>query len=231
MKNIDGNKIVSFVETYLNKNIKNILDDDLLNVNILPLFYTSEEANNNFDVDYICKMFPNLKKIIFNGFNIDDNLLIHLKYLNIDEVVFNNCIINDIKYIFNAKRISINNCEIKSLNFLSNNVNLEYLKIYDNRNTVFDLDYISSLKKISILELKGLKILSSKNISNNSINKLIVFDNYFYSSFFEFVKSITSLKQIYINSDYKKMINTTNEIEIIDDYTLLYIDDESFEVE
>lgn len=225
-KNIDMKKIVSYVETILNKSIKDIYDDDLLAITTLPLFYIENgDDDTAFDINYICSTFINLNKIIFNNFNITNDFMKALSFLNLECLEFYNCEFDDIDYKCNISKLVINKSKVKDFKFISNFTELNYFEVSNPVNLSFDLSCLNNNKKLEKLKVNGCRVINSDEFSvNGFIKSLIVVDCEFTKDAIDYINSLPLLNELFIDSEYIELVEPREGCIIKDDLCSLMID-------
>lgn len=203
--------LLYFLETVLNKNKKDIDEEDLLNIRVLHLnSYFIDGSKNKIDFSKLL-LFKNLEEVTISNtiLSLDDIEYIkksNIKRLNLEKSTFN----NDTNLIANnLEKLRLYNCYIDNYDdLLSNATNLTNLQIinpYDENE--IDIDNLSTSLEALMLENCIIKNVNSfKKLKKCKLLSLL--DTYLWGVDLKFLKEMPNLKQLYISDDYK----TSNEL-------------------
>ena len=223
MIDIKNNNVILYLETVLNKNIKNINIDDITNLKMLVI-----DCSNDETFDYsIIKYFKNLDTLsIFNS-NIseeDINLIeknTSLATIKIVKSSFDNE--KSLEKLSFIKSLELSNCVIKNYEFLNKMNMLEVLKVQNpSDETVIDLSNIENCFNLKQLVLNycildnvdKLGLLTNcelLSLLGTEINK------------FMFLQKMVSLRNLFISEKYvndvkKLSLSSKINFDLIDYY-------------
>ena len=140
------------------KNIEDIDELDIQDINFM-------QKKLNIDLKEIVK-FRNLKRLSLKFFDITDDVVDALSQLQcLESIEFYMCVFKTTKQINGKiKNLLIYNCNIISLNIISNPNYLESLEIV--HSGLVDIKEISIYKKIKLIGLSNCNIISIPSLSN-----------------------------------------------------------------
>lgn len=157
-------------EIFNNQELKRLIQFKLNKINFtredLKLIdsITLKGKNINGDINIVdlnvIDYFPNLKKIEFQDLKISSQYM--KKLYKVEEISFKQCQVEDINYLQDIKKLSVNNSKITNLEQIENLENLENLEFINIR--LEDFNILKKLKSLNTLKLKNMIDFSLDNI-------------------------------------------------------------------
>lgn len=235
MVKIHSESLKLYLETILNKSIKNIILDDLDKVTVLVFDKSMDNDDRSVFLDDIFQ-FNNVDKVVISNAMVSKENIELLKHKKIKAIRFNKCAFEDDTSI--AQLDSLNSLEmIKSYNdsyeFLSSLNNLEFLSIANPyTEEPINMTYISGMKNLRKLILQKCILDDFECIINcQNINYLDVLWSDLSGDLVDVFNNMKNLNKLYISNCHNlNGINTSISIknDLID---MLFDDEEDAEME
>lgn len=188
-------KTQMFLESYLNKSIKIITQNDLAKIEAICL---------SDDIEII-KYLPNLTSLTLENAIITDKLLTIIASSNIQELILKNCCLEGNLKFYNDSltKLTILNCFAENYDFLNTLKNLEYLSIYAPASEIA-IDCAIIPKNVKTLRLEYCELTNSSCLKYLAMCSSISILGTVVESF-DFLNHLP-IQALFINKEYSKEI-------------------------
>jgi len=219
MLKTNDNVLKQYLQTYLNKKVDLITDDDLEKIDTVYVdTKTLKGFENKIDFETLNKL-KNVKtmtisnSIITKDFN---KILSHVENLTINFSTFEDE--EYFVYLKGLKSITLNKCYIDSYDKLCDNLrNIDHLEVkhpYD----INEIDVAKISKTATIIVLDGCKIKNISSLSENHKCKCLSILDSNVNESLEFLAEMDSLKNIYVSKEiisdeiYENLLKMNKEV-------------------
>lgn len=223
MNKIDGKKLIEFLETYFNKNIKLVTSKDLSTITTIPLHGAQDENNEySITIEEALSILPNLEVLILNNLTISEDNINYLQKMSISRMTLNKCTIPaDLSFNLTLTELSMINCTTEDYHFLETlSGSLIKLEIVNPKDET-ELD-LTILKKYPLLrEVNLVRCLLTNdyelgNLTNCDSLSLLWTD--ISDSGIQAIRRLSYLKKLYISEKYNdKLTDISQSINIKND--------------
>ncbi len=194
--NIENENLANYIMFKLDKVDNSFTEEELNEITEVVIDYNNETDSSFIFLEELLKL-KNLKTITLrNGYIFNANFTIFLRFVNLSEIVFENCEFENADLIasLRLKSLSLINCNINDYSFVYEFENLEELSII---NGVIEIEKINKLKHLKYLQLSYSNIIDNNILNTNNVEEIYI-DNTNISNF-NFLNNLINLKKASID--------------------------------
>ncbi len=226
MLNIKNTKIISFLENYFQKNIRDISDDDIGKVQKISI--SGSDVNNQlqWNKDDL-SIFSNLQYI-----NVVDSMIYERDIdilCSIPNIRFTRCAFqseDDLSKLTNTLSLEFYNCYFARYSFLHNLSQLQLLSIIKPESeAMIDCSSLSNYSNLQSLDLQFCKINHFSDIQNcKELIQLSLIGTELSDDYADIFEKLPNLKDLFINDKY--LVSDRDNINVHSDYSEFLFDDD-----
>lgn len=223
MNKIDGKRLIEYLETYFNKNIKLVTIKDLSTITAIPIQGIKDENNEYaITIEEALNIFPNLKALMITNLTISQDIVNYLQLRSIHNVTLTRCTIPvGLSFDLSLTELSIINCTTEDYKFLETLADtLLKLEIINPKDeTEFDSSILkkhSLLREVTLIRCILTNDFELATLINCDTLSLLWTD--LTNNGIQAIKELPLLKRLYISEKYNDKLNDiTKSIDIKND--------------
>lgn len=232
MNKIDGKRLIEYLETYFNKNIKLVTNKDLSTITTIPL-HSAQDENNEYDItiEEALSILPNLEVLILNNLTVSEDIIKYIQKMSISRMTLNKCTISaGLSFNLPLTELSMINCTTEDYHFLEtltgSLIKLEIVNPKDE--TEIDLTILKKhplLQEVNLVRCLLNNDYALSNLTNCDSLSLLWTD--ISDNGLQAIRRLSSLKKLYVSEKYNdKLTDIAKLIDIKNDLIEFGFDEE-----